>query len=90
MADFTLLESHRKNCLDSYRAAVSAMSQGSEKKANKYCELARESCKYIIEHSPDKSERLQYRKFLSKIDGVTQRTTNSSDSDSGDIDNGEK
>ena len=41
MADFTLLESHRKNCLESYRAAVSAMSQSSEKKANKYCELAR-------------------------------------------------
>ncbi len=89
MADFTLLESHRKNCLESYRAAVSAMSQGSEKKANKYCELARESCKYIIEHSPDKSERLQYRKFLNKIDGVTQRTIGTSDSDSDGSNNGE-
>ena len=72
MADYILLESHRKNCIESYRDAVSAMQQGSEKKAHKYCELARESCQYIIEHSPDKAERVQYRKFLSKIEAVTQ------------------
>ena len=81
-ADYALLESHRKNCFESYRAAVSAMAHGSEKKANKYCELARESCKYILEHSPDKSERSKYRKFLSKIDGVTQKTIGSYNPDS--------
>lgn len=70
--NLALLESHRRNCKDFYQSAVAAMQGGHEQRAAKYAALAKESADFIIANSLDIDERKRYRKFLERIEAVTQ------------------
>ena len=70
--NLALLESHRRNCKDCYQSAVAAMQGGHEQRAAKYAALAKESADFIIANSSDIDERKRYRKFLERIEAVTQ------------------
>lgn len=82
--DLALLESHRRNCRDCYQSAISAMQEGREQRADKYVALAKESAEFVIANSPDRDERKRYRKFLERIDAVTQQQADTGESISDD------
>ena len=71
--DLTLLESHRRNCRECYELALSAGRNGSNTRAKKFAELAKDSANFIISNSTDKEERKLYRQFLERIDAVAKQ-----------------